>query len=34
MRKIAHVNQALHELLKERIGLNDEDLRIRICEIL
>lgn len=34
MRKIARVNQALYELLKERIGLNDEDLRRRICEIL
>lgn len=33
VRKMALVNQALYELLKERTGISDEDLRIRIREI-
>lgn len=33
MRKMALVNQALYELLKERTGISDEDLRRRIREI-
>jgi|GEM_PF-5821749 len=33
IRKMALVNQALYELLKERTGISDEDLRRRIREI-
>ncbi len=33
VRKMAIVNQALYELLKERTGISDEDLRRRIREI-
>jgi hypothetical protein len=33
LRKMALVNQALYELLKERTGISDEDLRRRIREI-
>jgi hypothetical protein len=33
LRKIALVNQALYELLKERTGINDEDLRRKVREI-
>lgn len=33
VRKMALVNQALYELLKERTGITDEDLRRRVREI-
>lgn len=33
VRKMALVNQALYELLKERTGISDEDLRRRVREI-
>jgi hypothetical protein len=33
VRKIALVNQALYELLKERTGISDEELRRKIDEI-
>lgn len=33
VRKMALVNQALYELLKERTGISDEDLRRKISEI-
>jgi hypothetical protein len=33
LRKMALVNQALYELLKERTGISDEDLRRKIREI-
>lgn len=33
VRKMALVNQALYELLKEKTGISDEDLRRRIKEI-
>ena len=33
IRKIALVNQALYELLKERTGISDEELRRKIDEI-
>jgi hypothetical protein len=32
-RKMALVNQALYELLKDRTGISDEDLRRKISEI-
>jgi hypothetical protein len=33
LRKMALVNQALYELLKERIDISDEDLRRKIREV-